>query len=119
MSEKDDFDAVVGKMLEADGSLSAARITWRAFPASWRLFSSDRHCDVVHCLKYEGKYSIWLTTCGGNYGEHIVECMDTFMVKCGATALGGVGAPVVRDPATIDGAVEKKRTRKASSSSTP
>src|SRR5271157_1202026 len=105
---KDDFNEVVEKMLDADGFILSSPNYMEGVSGQMKVFM-DRHCDVVHCQKYEGKYSISLTTCGGNYGEHIVKFMDTFMVKCGATALGGIGAPVIKNPSSIDQAIEKSR----------
>jgi multimeric flavodoxin WrbA len=103
---KDDFNDVVERMLDADGFILSSPNYMEGVTGQMKVFM-DRHCDIVHCQKYGGKYSISLATCGGNYGEHIVRFMDTFMVKCGATALGGVGAPVVKDPSTIDLAIGK------------
>lgn len=106
----DDFNKVVEKMLAADGFILSSPNYMEGVSGQMKVFM-DRHCDIVHRLGYEGKYAISLTTCGGNYGEHIIKFMDTFMVKCGAMALGGVGAPVVRDPSSIEPALEKAREK--------
>jgi multimeric flavodoxin WrbA len=105
---KDDFNKVLGKMLAADGFILSSPNYIEEVSGQMKVFM-DRHCDIVHCQKYAGKYAISLTTCGNNYGEHIVKSMDTFMVKCGGFALGGVGAPLVRDPSSAEGAIKRSR----------
>ena len=108
--QKDDFNKVVAKMLAADGFILSSPNYIEGVSGQMKVFM-DRHCDIVHRLEYEGKYSISLTTCGGNYGDQVIKSMDTFMIKCGATALGGVGAPVVKDPSSIDQAIERSREK--------
>jgi len=103
---KDDFNKVLKKMLAADGFILSSPNYMEGVSGQMKVFM-DRHCDIVHCHKYEGKYSISLTTCGNNYGEHIIKAMDTFMIKCGGTALGGVGAPLIRDPSSEAQAIER------------
>lgn len=105
---KDDFNKVLKKMFAADGFILSSPNYIEEVSGQMKVFM-DRHCDIVHCHKYAGKYSISLTTCGNNYGEHIIKSMDTFMIKCGGTALGGVGAPLVKDPSSADNAIKRSR----------
>lgn len=106
--QKDDFNKVVEKMLAADGFILSSPNYVESVSGQMKVFM-DRHADIIHCQKYEGKYTISLVTCGNNYGEHVINHMDTFMVKCGATALGGAGAPFLLDPSSVEPTIERSR----------
>jgi multimeric flavodoxin WrbA len=103
---KDSFNKVLKKMLDADGFIVSSPNYIEEVTGQMKVFM-DRHCNVVHCLAYDGKYSISITTGGGNSGEHILKSMDTFMIKCGATALGGTGAAMSKGQDSMDIAITR------------
>jgi multimeric flavodoxin WrbA len=103
---KDSYNKVLKKMRDAEGFILSSPNYIEEVTGQMKVFM-DRHCNVVHCLMYDGKYSISLTTGGGNSGEHILKSLDTFMIKCGATALGGAGAAMVKGPDSMDQAIAR------------
>ena len=104
----DDFASVVERMLAADGFIFSSPNYMESVSGQMKAFM-DRHCDVVHCLRYEGKYSASITAGSHDYGESLIDFMNNFMVKCGATAIGGVGAPILGDPPSLGPAQMKAR----------
>ena len=89
--QKDSFNAIKAKVMEADGLVLASPNYIFHVSAQLKAFI-DRCCGVVHCLDFEGKYGASVVTSGGGDEQAIAEYMNHFLVITGATPVGSVWA---------------------------
>jgi multimeric flavodoxin WrbA len=107
-SIKDDFSALLAKLLEADGVIWSSPNYITNVTAQLKIVF-DRCPLVVHEQLFDGKYSMSLTTAGGNEIDFILDIMNNFMVQCGGKAIGGVGCSMYLGPEAVETAIEKSR----------
>jgi len=89
--QKDEFESIKDKILEADGLVLASPNYIYSVSAQLKAFM-DRCCGVVHCMGFEGKYGASVITSGGGDEEPIAEFMNHFLITVGATPVGSVWA---------------------------
>jgi len=89
--QKDSFNEIRGKIMEADGLVLASPNYIFHVSAQLKAFI-DRCCGVVHCLGFEGKYGASVVTSGGGDEEAIADYMNHFLAITGATPVGAVWA---------------------------
>jgi len=93
--QKDSFNEIRGKIMEADGLVLASPNYIFHVSAQLKAFI-DRCCGVVHCLDFEGKYGASVITSGGGDEKAIAEYMNHFLAITGAAPVGAVWATMGR-----------------------
>jgi len=89
--QKDEFESIKEKILEADGIVLASPNYIYSVSAQLKAFM-DRCCGVVHCMGFEGKYGASVITSGGGDEEPIAQFMNHFLITTGVTPVGSVWA---------------------------
>ena len=107
-SIKDDYQALLEKLLDADGIIWSSPNYITNVTAQLKTVF-DRSPLVIHEQLFDGKYSLSLTTAGSDELDFVLGIMDNFMVHCGGNSIGGVGCAVARGPEAMEAAVEKSR----------
>lgn len=106
--QKDDFNAVLKKLLAADGMIWSSPNYINNITAQLKTLF-DRCPLVIHEQLFDGKYSLSLTTAGSSNVDLVLGIMDDFMVHCGGNTIGGVGCAMSEGPSALEAAVEKSR----------
>jgi multimeric flavodoxin WrbA len=96
----DDFPELYEKMLDADGIVLGSPNYIDSITAPLKAVF-DRLADAIHCQMFRGKYGCSVCTAGGSNHDEVVRYMNHVLISLGATAVGGVGAAVGRDPAAL------------------
>jgi multimeric flavodoxin WrbA len=107
-SIKDDYQALLEKLLEADGIIWSSPNYITNVTAQLKTVF-DRSPLVIHEQLFEGKYSLSLTTAGSDELDFVLGIIDNFMIHCGGNSIGGVGCAVARGPEAMETAIEKSR----------
>ncbi|MDO9585083.1 MAG: flavodoxin family protein [Syntrophales bacterium] len=92
--QKDDFEAIKGKIMEADALIMATPNYMDHVSAQLKAFM-DRCCGVVHRLEFEGRYGAAVVTSGGGNEKPIAEAMNYFLIKTGIGPVGEVWATMI------------------------
>ena len=96
----DDFPELYEKMLDADGIVLGSPNYIDSITAPMKAVF-DRMADAIHCQMFSGKFGCSVCTAGGQNEDEIVRYMNHVLIVLGATAVGGVGAAVGRDPTAL------------------
>jgi len=104
--QKDDFNAVLQKLLAADGIIWSSPNYINNITAQLKTLF-DRCPLVIHEQLFDGKYSLSLTTAGSGKIDFVLGIMDEFMVHCGGNSIGGVGCAMSEGPSALEAAIEK------------
>ncbi|MDY9925168.1 flavodoxin family protein [Methanosarcina sp.] len=107
-SINDDFPALLEKLLAADGIIWSSPNYITNVTAQLKTVF-DRCPLVIHEQLFEGKYSMSLTTAGGDELDFILDIMNNFMIQCGGKSIGGVGCSMYLGPEAVEAAIEKSR----------
>lgn len=89
--QKDDFEAIKGKILRADGLVIASPNYIFNVSAQLKAFM-DRCCGVIHCMQFWGKYGASVVTSGGGDEDTVAQYMNHFLITTGIVTVGGVWA---------------------------
>lgn len=89
--QKDEFEAVQEKIIEADGLVLGSPNYIFQVSAQLKAFM-DRCACTIHCLRFEGKYGASVVTSGGGDEEPIAEYMNHFLMITGIQSVGSVWA---------------------------
>lgn len=89
--QKDEFEAIKQKIMEADGLILGSPNYIRQVSAQMKAFM-DRCCGVVHCLSFEGKYGVSIVTSGGGDEASVADYMNYFQMITGIQPAGSVWA---------------------------
>ena len=92
--QKDDFEAIKGKIMAADALIMATPNYMDHVSAQLKAFM-DRCCGVVHCLGFEGRYGAAVVTSGGGNEKPIAEAMNYFLIETGIRPVGEVWATMM------------------------
>ena len=92
--QKDDFEAIKGKIMAADALIMATPNYIDHVSAQLKAFM-DRCCGVVHCLGFEGRYGAAVVTSGGGNEKPIAEAMNYFLIETGIRPVGEVWATMM------------------------
>jgi multimeric flavodoxin WrbA len=96
----DDFPELFERMMDADGLvLGSPNYIDQVTAAMKAVF--DRSADAIHCQMFSGKYGCAVCTAGGSGQEEVVKYMNHVLSTLGATAVGGIGIAVGRDPSAL------------------
>lgn len=108
-AQDDDFNYVLGKILAADGIILGSPSYFDSVTAQMKTLL-DRMSDAIHCQQLEGKYGMSVLTTGSTGMDIVLNYMNNFLIQCGATVVGGAGAAIGQNPASINDATEKAYT---------
>jgi multimeric flavodoxin WrbA len=89
--QKDSFNGLVAKILEADGVILGSPNYIFTVSAQLKAFM-DRCCGIIHCQSFSGKYGVSVVTSGGGDEEPIAEFMNHYMITTGMIPVGSVWA---------------------------
>ena len=89
--QKDGFNSIKEKVLEADGIVLASPNYIVNVSAQLKAFL-DRCCGLVHCQSFENKYGASVVTSGGGEEEPIAAYLNDFLANTGAMPVGAVWA---------------------------
>lgn len=89
--QKDSFNGLVAKILEADGVILGSPNYIFTVSAQLKAFM-DRCCGIIHCLGFMGRYGVSVVTSGGGDEEPIAEFMNHYMITTGMIPVGSVWA---------------------------
>jgi multimeric flavodoxin WrbA len=103
--QDDDFSYVMDKMLKADGIVLGSPSYMDSVTGQMKTLM-DRMSDAIHCHQFSGKYGMSVCTTGSSGAELVVNYMNTFLINCGATVIGGATAAVGQKPGSINEAME-------------
>jgi len=92
--QKDDFEAIKGKIMAADALIMATPNYMDHVSAQLKAFM-DRCCGVVHRLEFEGRYGAAVVTSGGGNEKPIAEAMNYFLIETGIRPVGEVWATMM------------------------
>lgn len=92
--QKDDFEAIKGKIMAADALIMATPNYIDHVSAQLKAFI-DRCCGMVHCMGFEGRYGAAVVTSGGGNEKPIAEAMNTFLIQTGIRPVGEVWATMM------------------------
>ncbi|MCD1295268.1 iron-sulfur protein [Methanocella sp. CWC-04] len=106
--QKDDFDKVYEKILDADGIIMASPVYFNSVTAQLKAFM-DRTGDCRHCLLLEGKYGMSVVTTASSGGDSTAEFMNDFMNMSGAFTIGCVSVAMPQIPGNMEEACKKSR----------
>jgi len=109
-SIKDDYNAVLEKLLAADGIIWSSPNYITNITAQLKVLF-DRSPLVIHEQLFDGKYSLSLTTAGSGEIDFVLGIMDNFMIHCGGKTIGGVGCAMSQGPSALEAAIEKSNER--------
>jgi multimeric flavodoxin WrbA len=90
-AQKDQFETIKGKILQADGLVLASPNYIFSVSAQLKAFM-DRCCGVIHCMAFEGKYGASVVTSGGGDEKPIAAYMNHFLMTTGIRPVGSVWA---------------------------
>ncbi len=108
--KKDDFQALYGKILAADGLVMGSPNYFRSVTAQMKTII-DRMADAIHCQLLTGKYSVNVTTAGGlGQDKQVTEYLDEIMLNFGSFITGSTGVAIRSGPRAMEDA-EKKAYR--------
>jgi multimeric flavodoxin WrbA len=105
---EDDYDEILGAMLEADGFLVASPVYINAITAQLKTLI-DRMADIVHCQKFRGKYAAFVTTGGGGGTDCVLDYLGNAWQVFGADVVGGTAAVMAEGEECFSAAVEESR----------
>ncbi|MDK2825660.1 MAG: hypothetical protein PWQ44_837 [Methanolobus sp.] len=105
-SIKDDYNAAMGKLLEADGIICSSPNYITNVTAQLKTLF-DRSPLVIHEQLFEEKYGFSLTTAGSLNVDFVLDIMNAFLKSCGAIVTGGVGCAMVQGPDELKAAVSR------------
>ena len=100
--QKDDFNQVFGKLMEADGIVLASPVYIYQVSAQLKMFL-DRFANPIHCQRLLGKYGAVVATAGGSGHEETVDYLEQFLQRVGVQCVGKV-ACALEDGPVADGA---------------
>lgn len=89
--QKDDFNAIRQKIMDADGVVLASPNYIFTVSAQMKAFM-DRCCGIIHRLAFTGKYGASVVTSGGGDEPPIADFMNHFLITTGITPVGAVWA---------------------------
>jgi multimeric flavodoxin WrbA len=89
--QKDRFNAIKDKTMEADGLVLASPNYIFSVSAQLKAFL-DRCAGVIHCQGFEGKYGASVVTSGGGDEKELAAYMNHFLLTTGAIPVGAVWA---------------------------
>lgn len=89
--QKDGFNDIVAKILEADGVILASPNYIFSVSAQLKAFM-DRCCGIAHCQSFMGRYGVSVVTSGGGDEEPINEYINHYMIMTGIAPVGSVWA---------------------------
>jgi multimeric flavodoxin WrbA len=104
----DDFQDLFDRMMDADGIVLGSPNYIDAVTAPLKALL-DRTADAIHCQMFSGKFGCSVCTAGGSNQDKVVEYMNYALTALGATAIGGVGVAIGRNPEVITSAEETAR----------
>lgn len=97
---KDDYDALLDKMLSSDGMVWGSPNYSFCVRAPMKTLI-DRMADVIHLQSFAGKYCCAVAT-GGRDDKVITQYLKTNFMDFGAYVTGTAGAVVTRGPQAVD-----------------
>ncbi len=100
----DDFPDLFEKMMNADGIVIGSPNYIDSVTAPMKALF-DRMADAIHCQMLTGKFGCAVCTAGGSHQDEVMSYMNHVLTNLGATAIGGVGVAVGRDPSALSTAV--------------
>ncbi|HUH65001.1 MAG TPA: flavodoxin family protein [Syntrophales bacterium] len=92
--KKDDFQAVLAKILAADGLVVGSPNYFKSVTAQMKTMI-DRMADAIHCQLLSGTYTVNLATSGG-LGQHrqVTDYLNTIMQNFGSFITGSAGVSI-------------------------
>jgi len=102
----DDFPDLFDRIMGADAIVLGAPNYIDSVPAPMKAVF-DRMADAIHCQMLNGKYGCSVCTAGGSNQDEIVTYMNRVLTSLGATAIGGVGVAIGRDPGALGQAIQQ------------
>lgn len=104
--QDDDFSYVMEKLLKADGIIMGSPSYMDSVTGQLKTLM-DRMSDTIHCQQFSGKHGFSVCTTGSSGAELVVNYMNSFLISCGATVIGGASAAIGQHPGSINDAMEK------------
>ncbi len=108
--QKDDYNSVKEKILEADGIILASPNYIDNVTAQLKTFF-DRSANFIHEQLLDGKYGLTITTSGSGNDEFVLSIMDRFIKISGGLAVGSVGCGMGQGPEALEAAVAEARAK--------
>ncbi len=105
-SQKDDFQAVYEKVIEADGIVLASPVYFNNVSSQLKLFI-DRTGDAKHCMMFQGKYAMSVATANNSGVDDTIQYMNRYLTGNGAYAIGGVGVSMPNVPGKLEDSAKK------------
>lgn len=104
----DDYESLKHKLVIADGVILSSPNYLSNINAPLKAFM-DRSANFIHEQYLEGKYGFSIMTADAGDEELLLNMMNAFLSRSGATVIGGVGHLMVRGPEGMKGAIERSR----------
>jgi multimeric flavodoxin WrbA len=104
--QDDDFSFVLGKIQAADGIVLASPSYVDSVTAQMKTLM-DRMSETVQCQQLSDRYGFSVCTTGSSGEDLVIDYMNNFLIGCGASVIGGAGASIGRNPASVNTAMER------------
>lgn len=104
--QKDDFNEIYEQLLAADGIILASPVYFNSVSAQLKTFM-DRTSDCRHCMLFEGKYGMSVTTTASSGAERTVDYMSEYLVNSGAFVVGSAYTAMPYMPKNMEMASKK------------
>ena len=106
--QKDDYNALKKKILEADGIILSSPNYIDNITAQLKVFF-DRSANFIHEQLLDGKYGLSITTSGSGNNDFVLGIMNHFINATGGLAVGSVGCGMGQGPAAFESGIKKSR----------
>ena len=97
----DDFQDLFDNVMGAEGIVLGAPNYINSVPAPMKALF-DRMADAIHCQMFTGKYGCSVCTAGGSGEQEVMKYMNGVLITLGATAVGGLGIAIGRNPEALE-----------------
>ena len=99
-TQSDDFQDLFDTMMNAEGIVLGAPNYINSVPAPMKALF-DRMADAIHCQMFTKKFACSVCTAGGSGDQEVMKYMNGVLMTLGATAVGGVGVAIGRNPEAL------------------
>ena len=99
--QKDDFNQIFEKMLDADGIVLASPVYIYQVSAQLKMFL-DRFANPIHCLRLLGKYGAAVATAGGSGHDDTAAYLEQFLQRVGVQCVGKLACALEDGPVEAD-----------------
>lgn len=104
--QKDEYKELFDKLKQADGIIFSSPNYIDGITAQLKTFV-DRSANAIHEQLFDGKYGISLVTTGGGGDAQVIEYLNAFITKSGASVVGSASFSAAGGPQGMEAGIKK------------